>query len=46
MLDAVKTWAAQPFSEDMDVWKWMLFLVLGLTVAVLWLQILNHIIEE
>jgi len=46
MIEAVKTWAAEPFSEDMDVWKWVVFLVFALTIAVLWLQILNHIIEE
>jgi hypothetical protein len=46
MLSNVASWAAQPFSEDMDVWKWAIFVVVIVTVAVLWLQILNHIIAE
>jgi len=46
MLSNVASWVSHPFSEDMSLWSWVLFLVVILTISVLWLQILHHITEE
>lgn len=46
MLANVTAWASQPFAEDMNLGKWCLFLVVMVTVAVLWLQVLHLLSDE
>jgi len=37
---------AQPFRAEGDVWNWILFTVLVVTVAVFWKMVLDTITEE
>lgn len=39
----VKSWAAHPFTAQMDLVHWFLFAGLLLVIVILWLQILNAI---
>lgn len=41
--DDFKTWAKQPFSTNMDLVHWGLFVGLLLALLIFWRQILNHI---
>lgn len=46
MLPQVTSWVSQPFTEDMNLWKWFLFLAVMVTFALLWMQILHHMLGE
>lgn len=35
----------RPFTEEMDVWGWVLFTILVVTIGILWSRILAHITE-
>lgn len=41
----LSNFAKHPFQNDMDIWNWILFTVLLVTVAVFWNRILAHITE-
>jgi hypothetical protein len=43
MGSAFKDWLAQPFSADMDVWHWFLFLGLIFAIAFAWGLVLREI---
>lgn len=46
MLDRVKNWLAQPFSETMDAWGWALFVLFLLVIAFLWTRVLQLLTGE
>ena len=39
----IKQWAAMPFSSQMSVTGWFLFLGLIIVIAYLWTRVLRHI---
>lgn len=39
-------WLKKPWSEDMDWWQWVLFVVFITTIFVAWLNVLRYITEE
>lgn len=41
----MRKWAEQPFSQQMDLMNWVLFVGLVVTVAFLWCKVLNSIEE-
>lgn len=46
MLDRVKNWLAQPFSENMDAYGWALFVLFLMVVAFLWTRVLKLVTGE
>lgn len=38
--------AKQPFCAECDIWNWILFTMLVVTVAIFWKQVLNTITAE
>lgn len=44
-ITAMKNWAKQPFSSQMDLWGWILFVGLLLVIAAMWGKVLNHVVE-
>lgn len=40
-----KSWAKQPFSADMDLQHWFLFIGLILVLMILWGIIMRHVTE-
>ena len=42
----LQSWAAQPFTTQMDAVQWSLFLAFAITVAVGWYGVLRFIKEE
>ncbi len=38
-------WAGMPFSEDMDLFHWALFVGLILILAFLWSGLINRVVE-
>lgn len=43
MLANFKAWVKQPYSEDMDVFHWFLFLGLLIVLSAGWAVVLKHI---
>lgn len=41
----ISNWAAQPFSEDMDVGSWALFVGLIACLSILWALVIHRITE-
>ncbi len=39
-------WMKQPWSEDMDIWQWVLFVLFITTVAFGWYQVLRYIVVD
>jgi hypothetical protein len=46
LLSYIEPWASKPFSADMDWINWVLFVAFIITIAFVWIQILDYIIEE
>lgn len=44
VISSLKAWAAQPFTESMDLTGWFLFTGLILIVAFFWTRVLNHVV--
>lgn len=40
------SWAAQPFTTQMDAVQWALFFAFAITIAVAWYHVLRHITES
>jgi len=40
------SFAAKPFCTECDLWNWILFTILVVTVAIFWKMVLNTITEE
>ena len=45
-ISRMTNWAQHPFSTQMDLWGWVLFTVLIITIAYLWSRVLRHIAAE
>jgi hypothetical protein len=45
MLENVQSWIAQPFSSNMSLWGWALFIVVLITIVYLWNDVLSIIVE-
>lgn len=46
IISKLGNWAGQPFSAQMDLWNWVLFTVVIVSVGVIWTRVLHHITEE
>jgi len=44
-MDEFRDWAAAPFSEDMPISHWFLFIGLLIVCALLWNVLLSHLID-
>lgn len=42
----ISNFLKQPFNEQGDLWNWILFTILIVTVAVFWKMVLDTITEE
>lgn len=42
-MGAVQQWLKQPYSSDMDVWKWILFIIFVLVVIAGWAHTVHFI---
>ncbi len=42
----LSNFAAQPFSSQMDLWGWALFMGLVIVLAFAWTRVLNIIVEH
>jgi hypothetical protein len=42
-MGSVKSWFQSPYSPDMDVWRWILFIVFVLIVAAGWAHTVHFI---
>jgi len=45
IFDSVKNWAKKPFSTDMNLGQWFLFLGLAIIISAFWNRVLHDIIE-
>jgi hypothetical protein len=43
LVSGFKSWAAQPFKSQMDLFGWTLFVGLLIIIVILWTRILAHI---
>jgi hypothetical protein len=45
LISRLTAWAAQPFSEQMDIWNWVLLTMLVVTVSFAWSRVMRHITD-
>ena len=45
MLDSVTSFINQPFSTEMNLWHWALFILVILVIIYLWNDVLKLIVE-
>lgn len=43
VISRIKSFIAQPFTQQMDLTNWILFLIVIITIAFLWTRVLQHI---
>lgn len=42
-MSSVGAWMKQPYSPDMDVWGWVLFVIFVLIIAAAWMHTVSFI---
>jgi len=43
LLSRLQNWASRPFSQEMDVWNWLLFTGFVVAAVILWTRVLGTI---
>lgn len=46
MFDNMRDWVQSPFNEQMDLLHWTLFIIVVVSVVILWNDVLNSFIPE